>query len=166
MRELVITLAVSVIVSAAVTLWPRATFDAAGWRWVMPGSLLRFGVVVGTALTVFTAWVLLFVGSRRADAEEQLRLLTWGHVGFAVATLLLCAHGWRVRRLALRWRGDELVWRRHGVELARRFADIVRLTRHPLRGVVIHFADGARLPVDPYATHALALLQAANTRPR
>lgn len=161
MRELVVTLLVSVLVSASISLRPRAAFDGA-WRLVLPGGLTHFGVIIGTALTVLTAWVLLFVGSRRADAEEQLRILGWLNVGFAVSTLLISWHMWRIRRLALRWRDDRLVWRNG----ERRFGDIVAVEHHLLNGVTLRFDDGERLLIDESATHALALLQAVHQRQR
>ena len=167
MRGLIITLAVLVIASAARVLWPRATFDASGWRAVLPGPLPRLGLTVGLALTLLTAWVWLFVGSRRADAAEQLLVLSGLNLAFGAATLLLAWHQGRVRRLELRWRGDELAWRdTDGGQHTRRFADLTSVARHPLHGVVLHFSDGARLPVDPLGTHALPLLQALNQRAR
>ncbi len=161
MRELVVTLLVSVVVSASVSLRPRAAFDGA-WRLVLPGGLTHFGVIIGAVLTVLTAWVWLFVGSRRADAEAQLRILWWLNVGFAVSTLFICGHMWRIRRRALRWRDDRLVWRNG----ERRFSDIAAIEHRPLNGVTLRFNDGERLSIDESATHALALLQAVHQHRR
>jgi hypothetical protein len=74
--------------------------------------------------------------------------------------MIVIWQGWQVRRTALRWRGDQMVWRAGGAEISRRFADVVSMEKSLLGPVTISFTDGTRLRVDPNASHAMALIEA------
>lgn len=160
MRYLVIGLVSAIVVYLLGTLAMRDAPDVRGWRMVKPGPMYSVGVWLGTGLTALMAYIWLFVGSDRPDGAQQMQILFWLILIFGIGTIIVVWQGLQVRRLGLRWRGDELVWRAGGQEVSRRFGDVTGLEKSMLGAVTISFADGMRLKVDPNASHAMALIEA------
>jgi hypothetical protein len=160
MRYLVIGLISAIVVYLLGTLAMRDAPDVRGWRMVRPGPMYIVGVWLGTGLTAFMAYIWLFVGSDRPDGAQQMQILFWLILVFGGGTIIVIWQGLQVRRLALRWRGDQMVWRAGGQEVSHRFGDVAGLEKAMLGAVTISFADGTRLKVDPNASHAMALIEA------
>lgn len=134
--------------------------DIRGWRMVKPGPIYSVGMWLGTGLTAFMSYIWLFVGSDRPDGAQQMQILFWLILAFGGGTIIVIWQGLQVRRLGLRWRGDQMAWRAGGKEVSRRFGDVARLEMTLLGAVTIRFADGTRLKLDPNASHAMAMIDA------
>ncbi|MBK8375179.1 hypothetical protein [Sphingorhabdus sp.] len=160
MRYLIISWVSAVAVHLLGHLAMRDAPDVRGWRVVKPGPMYGVGVWLGAGLTALMAYIWLFVGSNRADGAQQMQILFWLILAFGAGTMIVIWQGWQVRRTALRWRGDQMVWRAGGAEISRRFADVVSMEKSLLGPVTISFTDGTRLRVDPNASHAMALIEA------
>ena len=160
MRYIVIALVSGLAVHLLAALAMRDAPDVRGWRHVKPGPMYRFGIWLGAGMTMFMAYIWLFVGSSRPDGAQQMQILYWLILAFGAGTIIVIWQGWQVRRTALRWRGDQMVWRAGGQEVSRRFSDIVGMEKSILGAVTIGFSDGTRLRVDPHASHAMALIDA------
>lgn len=159
-RHIVIGL-VSALGVLALTAWgSKSPPNRQGWRSIKPGGTYTVAIGGGTLFTLFLAWIWLFVGSSRADGEEQMRILFWLIVAFGLGTLITIFQYGQVRRAALRWRGDTLVWRgKGGAELSRKLSDTVALRKAFMGPIYIVFGDGAQVRVDPFAANAPALLE-------
>ena len=138
----------------------RARPDARGWRSLRPGAMHWTALILGLGLTGLFLWMLLFVGSSRADAERQMTILFWLTLAFAAGTLVAGAQTLATSRRAARWRGETLVYRRRGVEARRRLDEIVAMGPS-LSGIRLRFADGETVDLDPYATGARDLFTRA-----
>ena len=134
----------------------RARPDPKGWRALRPGAMHWTALLLGLGLTALFLWVLLFVGSSRADAERQMAILFWLTLAFALGTLLAGLQALATSRRRARWRGETLVFRQGGAECSRRLEDVVAIGPS-LLGMRLTFADGAAVDLDPYAVGAREL---------
>lgn len=159
MRILVIGLVSAIVVHLLGMLAMRDAPDVRGWRMIKPGPMYSVGIWLGAGLTAFMAYIWLFVGSSRPDGAQQMQILFWLILAFGGGTIIVIWQGLHVRRLGLRWRSDQMIWRAKGQEVSRRFNDVTGLEKSLLGVVTISFADGTRLKVDPNASHAMALIE-------
>lgn len=141
----------------------RARPDARGWRVLGPGAMHWTALLLGLGLTALFLYVLLFVGSSRADAERQMAILFWLTLAFGLGTLLAGLQALATSRRRARWRGETLVFRQSGAECSRRLDEIVAIGPS-LFGMRLTFADGAAVDLDPYATGAQELFERIGRR--
>jgi len=131
-----------------------------GWRRVRPGAMHWTGVVLSGALVALMGWIGLFVGSSRPDAAFQMTVLWWLVAAFSAGGLACL---WQMRAICRRdiaWRGTRLAFTGPGGQRGERpIAEIAGIALSPLRGLVVTFADGAILQVDPYAAGAAELME-------
>ena len=85
-RPLVSGLVGAVVVFVLSMLATRAPEDKSGWRRIVPSPMHWTGVGLGTAMVLLMAYVRLFVGSSRADAERQMAILSWLIAAFGPRT--------------------------------------------------------------------------------
>ncbi len=164
-RHIVIGLVAMLAVYALATWTGRSPPDQRGWRAIRPGAMYGVGISLGTVLTLGMAWVWLFVGSNRPDGTEQMRILFWLIVAFGLGTFITLVQFGELRRAAMRWRGDRLVWRdRQGQEYDRKLGEAVALRRAFMGPVFAVFGDGAEARIDPNATNASDLIEALAVR--
>lgn len=164
-RHIVIGLASALGVCALIAWGSKSPPDRQGWRSIKPGGTYVFAIGAGTVFTLFLAYIWLFVGSNRPDGAAQMRVLFWLILAFGAGTLITLFQFAQLRRSAMRWRGETLVWRgKGGAELSRKLADAVALRSAFLGPVYIVFGDGAQARIDPYATNAPALLKTVTDR--
>lgn len=158
-RHIVIGL-VSALCVLALTLWgSKSQPDQHGWRSIKPGGIYTVAIVLGTLATFGMAYIWLFVGSSRPDAEQQMHILFWLIMAFGAGTLITVFQYGAARRPAMRWRGETLVWRgKDGTELKRKLSQAVALRKAFMGPVYIAFEDGVEARIDPYTSNALILL--------
>lgn len=125
-----------------------------GWAVLRPSEMHWIGLVGAGAIVSLMAYVGLFIGSSRADAAFQMRML-WLLVAAFSASAGVCL--WQMRQIVqtdARWRGQQLSWR-PGPDLphvTRNLTDVAGMHRPWFGRVRIGFIDGAELRIDPYAT--------------
>ena len=163
-RPIVSGLVAAVVVSVLSLLAMRAPEDKTGWRRIVPSPMHWTGVGLGTGLVVLMAYVRLFVGSSRADAEQQMAILTWLIVAFALGTIVVALSMAEIRRRAIRFRGARVVWRRGGREIEADLGDVRDLRGSWQGDAVLCFRDGTILRLDPYARGAPELIERAQQR--
>lgn len=137
----------------AVRGWIGPIDTVAGWAVVRP-SVMHWGGVVGAGGIIgMLAYVGLFIGSARTDAEFQMRMLWLIVAGFTI-NAAVCI--WQMRQIAaaaVRWRGSQLSFCRKadGARITQAMTDVIAMHRPPFGAVRIRFADGNVLKLDPYA---------------
>lgn len=134
--------------------WLREQQRPAGWVAARPGEMHWIGFVGSVSIVCLMAYVGLFIGSSRADAAFQMRIL-W----LLVAAFSLGAGTclWQMRQIMqtdARWRGTRISWQPAGGgrRLSRDLSEVAGMHRPWFGPVRIAFFDGAELRIDPYAT--------------
>lgn len=165
-RQVLIMVVSGLAVTFLAFLGYRARPGKQGWRRIEPSPMHWFGLLLGGGLVLLFLYVRLFVGSSRADAESQMRILTGLIVAFGLG-VVICGHTvLRIRRMAFEWRGGAFAWSTHGQRIARTADELTRVHRSALGWVVLTFADGATLKLDENARGSLELVNAiAERRP-
>lgn len=140
----------------------RAVPDRLGWHHVRPGAMHWTALVLGAALLALMVYVRLFVGSDRADAAFQMRVLS---LMIACLGALVAMTGWQVAailRARLHWRDDAVAREGPGGALElHAMADVTAVRPSWTGAVTITFADGTALKLDHYATTVPALCERA-----
>lgn len=161
-RAALIFILVSVVISGLALLGAKVTPDTRGWRSLKPSAMHWVGFGLSAGLSLFMAYIYLFVGSSRPDGPQQMRILFWLIVAFALGSLIASVCMFMIRRSAVRWRGWTLAFTgQHGPE-SRQLTDITSLRMTPLGRVLVQFKDGATLAIDPYASGAAELIERIN----
>lgn len=155
----IIAVAAAASVAVLAAAGSRQPEDTAGWHRLRPGPMHWVGLGLSAALTGLLAWIWLFVGSSRADAEQQMAILFWLAIAFGLGTVAIGHSVLGIRRAAVRWRRNEISHAFGGGENTRPFAAITSM-RPGLTGVVLTFLDGTNLTVDPNAVSAAELIEA------
>jgi hypothetical protein len=164
LRTIVAGLAATVVVAVLAALAGKAPPDKTGWRSIQPSSMHWTGVTLGTGLVLLMAYVRLFVGSSRPDAESQMNILTWLIAAFALGTIAVALSMAAIRRQGLRWRGSRLVFHRGGREHEADLDAVTGLRTNALGQAMLSFGDGTTLRLDPYARGAAQLIEAVEQR--
>jgi hypothetical protein len=163
--HIVIGIVAALVVGGLISFGGRRPADKQGWRSVRPGAMYVAGIGGGTLLTVFFAAIWLFVGSSRPDGESQMRVLFWLILAFGSGTLITLLQYRKARNAAMQWRGDVLRWHDGiGTTHSRRIGEAVALRRALMGPVHVVFGDGLEARIDPYANHALDLIEAIAKR--
>jgi len=102
---LVIALVVMTVQALLYRLQRRKAAVRNGWRYLTPGPMVWTGLVLGVAMTGLFSYVYLFVGSARADAEFQMKMLLALTVAFNILTILI-AYSTVVEEV--RWNATEI----------------------------------------------------------
>lgn len=158
-RYLVIMVVAALVMAALASLDNKNPRDTKGWRQLKPGASYAFSIIGGVLMTLFLAYIWLFVGSSRPDGESQMRILFWMIMAFGGGTLITFFQYRAARRAAIRWRGNRLAWTgKAGVQYSRTISDAVALEHQRFGPVYLVFADGLKLRIDPYTMHAKALI--------
>lgn len=132
-----------------------------GWGMVKPGGSHWFCFAGSWAFAALVSWIWLFVGSARRDAEMQMRYALGLIIAFGIAAAWSGFHIARLRRMALRWRGQVMVWRAQGKEVSQDMVNLVSYRRAFFSQLHhLHFRDGTALKLDPYSGNSDALLAA------
>jgi len=133
--------------------------DRRGWRSITPSAMHWTSLWLSAALAGFMAYIYLFVGSTRSDAEHQMKVLFWLFVAFGLGAIVSAIAIRLVRRSAIRWRGEKITFAGVKGEETRQLADVVRLEGTAVGSVMLGFRDGATLRLDPYASGAAELIE-------
>lgn len=134
-----------------------------GWRKVGPGPMLTAAVLGCAALTGLMTYVRLFVGSTRADAEQQMLILTVLIAAFAAGAIYSCLIVRKVLKSDLRWQKGRLNYAgADGQRITRQFAEVAGIDPRPLRDLDcrIWFDDSTWLDVASIAGNARDMLEA------
>lgn len=159
-RHIVIAVVAGLLVAALHAFSAKRPPDPRGWRHVRPGLTYQLGIGLGVALTLFMASIWLWVGSSRPDGEAQMQILFWLIIAFGGGTLITLIQFGQVRRAAIRWRGDCIVWHAgHGAVETRKLSQVTTVQRRIMGAATAHFDDGACLRIDPNAANAEALIE-------
>lgn len=137
----------------------RAGRKVEGWTVLRPSGYEHFAFAIAAGFSLFMAYIYLFVGSARADAEEQeiYMLLLMG--GFGAGGILVW---WTSYALKIRWREHEVEASRFG--RTRRFdlREVVRVKRNDyLNSCTLVFRGGRKLSFSYYQHGAKELIRAA-----
>ena len=144
---------------AALSLMPKpGAKPQIGWRRLRPSRMHLTGVLLGGGLIGLFAYVRLFVGSRRLDAESQMAILFWLILAFTFGVLAVGCSMARIYRQGARWSGQTISFFDGKKQASYEFADVATMRQTPVGSVVIEVRDGAKLPLDPYATTAEDLI--------
>lgn len=124
-----------------------------GWAVIRPSQMHWIGLVGAGSIVGLMSYVGLCIGSARADADFQMRVL-WLLVATFTVSAGVCL--WQMRQIVAtdaRWRGEQLSWRPadQGPRLTRRMDEVAGMVRPWFGPVRIVFVDGAELRIDPYA---------------
>lgn len=133
--------------------------DIRGWIYLKPSAMHWAAAALGTLLCLFMAYIRLFVGSSRADAETQMTILTWLIVAFGAGSIATAVSMHALRRRAVHWRGTRISFSGPSGLEQRDFGDVVGVRSNIWGQVVLTFMDGRFLRIDPYATGAENLLE-------
>ena len=158
-RILVIVLAAGVVAVLGL-LGIQSKPDQRGWRAIKASATHWAGVWLGAPLTGLFAYVWLFVGSSRADAEHQMTILFWLIIAFGLVTIIVGVTMVMIARRAVRWRGTTIAFTKGSQTEKRGFKDIVGWRSTFWGRVDLRFHDGSTLWLDPYAKGAPELLAA------
>jgi hypothetical protein len=134
-----------------------------GWRKVGPGPMLTAAVLGCAALAGLMAYVRLFVGSARADAEQQMLILTFLVAAFAAGAIYSCVIVRKVLKRDLRWQSGRLNYAdASGQRVTRQFSEVAGIDPRPFRDLDcrLWFADGTWLDVASIAGNARDMLEA------
>jgi hypothetical protein len=117
------------------------------------------GLTLSAGLAGLMAYVGAFIGSARADGQEQMQVLWWLMIAFAVGALFSLLQMHRIARAGIVWRGGKVQFNgASGTRTERQMADVMSLTRSASGWFVAMFDDGTMLWIDPYAKGAEALM--------
>lgn len=141
-------------------LGSQARPDFRGWRQIKAGPMHWTALVLGAVLTCFMAFIWLFVGSTRADAAQQMTILFGLICAFGLGTVGAGIQALLINRRALRWRAGIIRFASASGAESRNFTDISDIRQRPWGNVVVEFADGGSVKVDPYAQGASQLIDA------
>ncbi len=166
-RQMFVLVAVCLVLSLLMYLGYWARPGRHGWRRIEPSPMHWTGVVLGGALVLVFLYVRLFVGSARADAEEQMTILTGLIVAFTIGVAICVWSVVSIRRLALEWRGNWLAYSdRDGERIARSLDELTGIRRSPLGWLMLSFADGGIIKLDESARGSHEFLDSvAESRP-
>ena len=134
--------------------------DHRGWRKIKLGAMHWTGIGLGAPLTCLFAYVWLFVGSSRADAEQQMTILFWLIVAFGLVTIIVGVSMFLINKKAVRWRRQTIAFASKGQTEKRKFEEIVTVHTTMWGRVDLRFHDGTLLWLDPYAKGAPELIEA------
>jgi hypothetical protein len=137
----------------ATAIWLGPVDTPPGWTAIRPSSMHWFGLVGAGSIVSLMAYVGLFIGSARADAEFQMRMLWLLVVAFTGSAMVCLYQMRRIVRTAARWRGTQLSFLRtaDGQRVTYPLSEVAGLHRPYFGHVQVHFNDGQLLLLDPYA---------------
>lgn len=149
------------VVAVLVVAGRNAATGTHGWRQIRPSAMHWTGLLLCGGLALLMGYIWFFVGSSRPDGAQQMRILFWLTLFFAVGSALM---GWailQVRRAAVEWRGKVIAFRTPEGDRGRRpFEEVVSVRKDLLGRAVIAFVDGQNAKLDLYAQGADQLLEA------
>lgn len=149
------------VVAALILVGRNAAPGTHGWRQIRPGAMHWTGLILCGGLALFMAYIWLFVGSSRPDGAQQMRILFWLTLFFAVGSVLM---GWailQIRSSGIEWRGSVIAFRdSRGSRTKYGFDEVASVRKDWLGRAVIGFADGRMTKLDLYATGADQLIEA------
>ena len=160
-RIVVVALAAGVVVVLGL-LGIQSRPDHRGWRDIKASAAHWTAIGLGAPLTGLFAYVWLFVGSSRADAEHQMTILFWLIIAFSLLTSIVGVIMVMITRRAVRWRGTAIIFAKDGQTDKRGFEDIAELRSTFWGRVDLHFRDGTMLWLDPHAKGAPELIEAVS----
>jgi len=134
-----------------------------GWRKVGPGPMLMAAALGCAALAGLMAYVRLFVGSARADAEQQMLILTFLVAAFAAGAIYSCLIVRKVLKRDVRWQNGRLNYAdANGQRITRHFSEVAGIDPRPFRDLDcrLWFVDGTWLDVASIAENARDMLEA------
>jgi hypothetical protein len=154
-------LIVAALVSALAWYLSRPLFRPSGrigWHEILPGGSYRFCIVAGSGFIALLAYVRLFIGSARTDGPEQMQILGWLILCFAIGVAVIVWRAIAIRRSRLRWQARTLTGLdSKGEQFTFDLADVVGMRRLWTGTVGIAFSNGQVLKLDAYATSVDAL---------
>lgn len=149
------------VVMGLIAFSARRPADVDGWFHVRAGAFYYFGTIVSGALALLMGFLGVSEASTRPDADTQNQIAVWLSLVFAACTLYFIIYIGLLRRIALRWRDNEIIWHnRHGAVEARTISQVTRVSESFFSdAVTAHFDDGTKLRIYPFATNASALIE-------
>jgi hypothetical protein len=129
-----------------------------GWSHVTPGAYWVVAVL-SLLLSLFIAYVWAFVGSVRVDAASQMSIAWWLSFVFGLAGAWSLFKIWRIRKMALRWRGQSIAFMRDGREFRADMKGMAVFKRTFTGSASIVFKDGTKLPIDLSASRGMELFE-------
>jgi len=139
----------------------RAKAGQNGWKRIRPSPMHWFGLTIAAGLLAIMTYVRLFVGSSRADAAEQMQILTILIMVLAAGFIFMARSTFHLWRLGLAWRENQLAFRgQSGKQVIQNIQDIKSRDRTPSGGLIFRFFDGELLRLDENAAGVPELITA------
>ncbi len=137
---------------------PGASDAAGGWRRLRPSGMHWTALVLSAGLTALMLYVWLFVGSSRADAATQMKVLLGLIIAGSAAALYMLVVCFLVH---VRWDGQRIErWLGPSLRGSIRWGDIARVEYCPPAGpLVVHGKDGRCISIDAGMNGADELLK-------
>lgn len=157
-RAVIVILAAGVVAAlaaASATSQP----DRRGWRSITPSPMHWSSLWLSAALAGFMAYIYLFVGSTRPDAEHQMKVLFWLIVAFGLGAIVSAIAIRLVRRSAIGWCGATITFAGAKGDETQQLTDVVALGGSLFGRAIVAFRDGTTLRLDPYASGAAELIE-------
>ena len=150
--------------AAAVLRAPARRFQS--WHVIGPSGTHWFCFLGCWAFATLISWVWLFVGSARHDAEAQMRYALLLIYAFGIGGAWSGFYIAQLYRMALRWRGTTIRWRKRGADVVQDMADFDAFRRALSGALHLRFRDGTILKLDLYSRNAEDLAAAISERVR
>ncbi|MGB5078164.1 MAG: hypothetical protein WBO17_11845 [Sphingorhabdus sp.] len=162
LRGSIAFIAAAVAVFGLTSLASASRPDGKGWRHLTPSPLHWTALSLGSCLTLFMAYIALFVGSSRLDAQTQLSILKGLILAFGFLSIATAASIFALRHRSVRWRGANIAFNAKSGRELRHMSEIVRVNGNFVGQIVLTFADATILRIDPHAKNAGELLERIN----
>ena len=132
--------------------------DRDGWRAIRAGVPVWLPLALSAGFSLLLFYVYFFVGSARADAEQQMLICLILALAFAAGTLALA---WGVFSQAVAWRGSELRIRPLlGAPVTKRLTDLQDVEYRQVSSLFrLTFSDGYVVRLSPYMHGARQLME-------
>ena len=122
-----------------------ASVDAEGWQWIRPAFMQHFALVGALAFSLLMWWLYFFVGSARADAEQQELVMLALALASGAGALVVW---WMFYANRISWRDDQIRLWTLGRATEYSFDDIIEIKQTNGEGNwKITFEDGRSITV-------------------
>ena len=133
------------------------TADGAGVRRLTPAPMHWVAVIGATALTLAMALVLVRHGGTGKLTGSNVLFLKGLIFVFGVTTIICTFGVMSIYHSDISFDDESISWKANGERRRRRFIDITEIRQNFAGYLVIRFAGGEKLRVDPYARNSYML---------
>lgn len=158
-RNFAIVLTVSLVLTGLSSLQRKeAATERDGWRALRPSTMHWVSLVLSGGITGLLLYIYFFVGSARADAATQMKILGGLVVAFGACTVISFATCFVAK---VRWNGERIEsWLGPRLRRAIAWRDLAGAEfREPSGPIVLYAQTGEKLSIDPNCNGAEELCE-------